>query len=97
MERDDAEEKIKEAMDGLRPHRLDGYTLKTKRLKFRLHDEEFEEIREMAESLGLTIAEYFCTLHRYAVKQLAPDPHGGEWVHPDPERHGPRRRHGDGP
>ena len=88
MNPEDAEEKISHAMEGLRPHRLDGYTLKTKRLKFRLHDEEFEEIRETAESLGLSISEYFCTLHRYAVKHLTPPP-GNEWVHPEPP---PRRK-----
>ena len=91
MRPEEGEEKIREAMEEVRPHRLDGYTLKTKRLKFRLHDEEFEEIRETAESLGLSIAEYFCTLHRYAAKHLAPEPEGGEWVHPEPDP--PHKRH----
>lgn len=89
---DDVQERIKAAMAELRPHRLDAYTLKTKRLKFRLHDAEFEEIQETAESLGLSIAEYFCTLHRYAVKQLTPDPASSQWVHPEPHDR-PHRRH----
>lgn len=84
MKPEDAEEKIQSVMDGVRVHRLDAYTLKTKSLKFRLHDEEFEEIRETAESLGLSIAEYFCTLHRYAARQLRSEPDTGEWVHPSP-------------
>lgn len=80
----DAEERIRTALADVQPHCLDSHTLKTKKLKFRLHDEEFEEIRETAESLGLSIAEYFCTLHRYAVQRMQPEPHGGEWVHPEP-------------
>ncbi len=71
-------------MAGVKPHRLDSHTLKTKKLKFRLHDDEFEEIRETAESLGLSISEYFCALHRYAVEHLEPDPQAGEWAHPAP-------------
>ena len=79
---EDAQRKIMEAMAELRPHRLDSHTLKTKQLKFRLNDEEFEEIRETAETLGLSISEYFCALHRYARPRLIPDPGAGTWSHP---------------
>jgi hypothetical protein len=82
MVSDDAERKLMEAMSEVKPHRLDSYTLKTKQLKFRLHDEEFEEIRETAELLGLSISEYFCALHRYARPNLAPKPEAGQWLHP---------------
>lgn len=82
MGTEDANLRIKEAMDGVRPHRLDSYTLKTKQLKFRLHDEEFEEIRETAEMLGLSISEYFCALHRYARPKLIPNSQAGTWLHP---------------
>ena len=92
MKPEEAEEKIKLALADLRPHRLDSFTLKTKRLKFRLHDDEFAEIQETAESLGLSISEYFCALHRYAVKHLTPGPEAGEWVHPQ-DRDRPHRRH----
>lgn len=71
-----------EAMSDVRPHRLDSYTLKTKQLKFRLNDEEFEEIRETAEKLGLSISEYFCALHRYARPRLVPEAQAGTWSHP---------------
>lgn len=84
MKLQDVEERIRSAMAGVKPHRLDTHTLKTKRLTFRMRDEEFEEIRETAESLGLSIAEYFCALHRYAVAELHPEPNGAEWVHPEP-------------
>lgn len=76
------EQSIITAMADLKPHRLDSYTLKTKQLKFRLHDEEFEEIRETAETLGLSISEYLCALHRYARPRLLPDPEAGQWMHP---------------
>lgn len=82
MVSDDAERKLMEAMSEVKPHRLESYTLKTKQLKFRLHDEEFEEIRETAELLGLSISEYFCALHRYARPKLTPDPQAGQWLHP---------------
>lgn len=82
MESEDAERRIMEAMADVRPHRLDSYTLKTKQLKFRLNDEEFEEIKETAELLGLSISEYFCALHRYARPRLIPGPDAGHWLHP---------------
>lgn len=82
MGTEDANLRIKEAMEAVRPHRLDSYTLKTKQLKFRLHDEEFEEIRETAEMLGLSISEYFCALHRYARPKLVSNPQAGTWLHP---------------
>lgn len=82
MGSEDAERRIMEAMAEVKPHRLDSYTLKTKQLKFRLNDEEFDEIRETAELLGLSISEYFCALHRYARPRLAPDPQAGKWSHP---------------
>lgn len=94
MTPEEAEEKIERAMEGVKPHRLDSFTLKTKSLKFRLHDDEFEEICEIAQSLGLSVSEYFCALHRYAAKQLRPDPSSGEWVHPSPRgRMTGRHRH----
>jgi hypothetical protein len=82
MGSEDAERRIMEAMEEVRPHRLDSYTLKTKQLKFRLNDEEFDEIRETAELLGLSISEYFCALHRYARPRLIPNPQAGKWTHP---------------
>lgn len=75
-----------DAMAEVRPHRLDSYTLKTKQLKFRLNDEEFEEIRETAEALGLSISEYFCALHRYARPRLIPNAQSGTWTHPLPHK-----------
>lgn len=92
MKPEEAEKRIQSVMDGVRAHRLESHTLKTKRLKFRLHDEEFEEIRETASGLGLTVPEYFCALHRYAVDHLRPDPSQGEWLHPHPA--GRRNRFG---
>lgn len=82
MNSDDAERRIIDAMADLKPHRLDSYTLKTKQLKFRLNDEEFEEIRETAELLGLSISEYFCALHRYARPRLLPNSEANTWLHP---------------
>lgn len=82
MNSEDAEQRIMDAMADVRPHRLDSYTLKTKQLKFRLNDEEFDEIRETAELLGLSISEYFCALHRYARPRLIPNPESGTWLHP---------------
>lgn len=82
MNSDDAERKIIEAMADVKPHRLDSHTLKTKQLKFRLNDEEFNEIRETAEMLGLSISEYFCTLHRYARPRLISSSEAGSWFHP---------------
>jgi len=82
MGSEDGEQRIRDVMADLRPHRLDSHTLKTKQLKFRLRDEEFEDIRETAESLGLSITEYFCALHRYARPRLTPDPNAGNWLHP---------------
>lgn len=87
----DAEERIKTALSDLRPHRLDSHTLKTKRLTFRLQDEEFTEIKETAEALGISITEYFCALHRYAVQRLDLEPEGGEWVHPSSSESGGNR------
>jgi len=92
VEPDEAELRIETAMADVKPHRLDSYTLKTKRLKFRLHDEEFEEIREVAERLGLSISEYFCALHRHAAKHLLPENENEHWVHPDPDAKPYRRR-----
>lgn len=83
---EESERKIMDAMAEVRPHRLDSYTLKTKQLKFRLNDEEFEEIRETAEVLGLSISEYFCALHRYARPRLVPNPQAGTWSHPLPHK-----------
>ena len=92
MDPEEAESRIENALADVKPHRLESYTLKTKRLKFRLHDEEFEEIREVSEHLGLSISEYFCALHRHAVKHLLPENVNEHWVHPDPDGRPSRRR-----
>lgn len=92
MNPEETDKKIEAAMADVKPSRLDTFTLKTKRLKFRLHDEEFEEIREIAEGLGLSISEYFCALHRHAVKQLSPEGDSQQWVHPEPRDRAHRKR-----
>ena len=71
---------IEAAMAHLHPGRLAGSIKKTKRLKFHLTDEEFDEIRETAASLELSIAEYFCALHHYAAPRLEVSANSSEWV-----------------
>ena len=71
---------IEAAMAHLHPARLAGSIKKTKRLKFHLTDEEFDEIRETAESLDLSIAEYFCALHHYAAPRLQVSSQSSDWV-----------------
>ncbi|MBI2423632.1 MAG: hypothetical protein HYV27_12445 [Candidatus Hydrogenedentes bacterium] len=76
-------DRLRNIMDGIRPAKLDTFTLKVKRLSFRLTDQEFHEISQTASSLGLTPQEYFVTLHHYAASQLKREPIQGEWYHPD--------------
>lgn len=81
MKHEDPEKKIEAALAHVHPRRLDRHRLKSKRLVFRLHDAEFEEIQATAESLEMSIAEYFCTLHRYAVGRLNVSEQEAAWVH----------------
>lgn len=86
MERDEAEKQLGAAMENLHVKRLEPHILKSKRLIFRMHDEEFEEVKNTAESLNMSVSEYFCTLHRYAVKRLQVPPGEAEWVHRTPRK-----------
>ena len=81
MKKKEAEEKIEVAMAHVHAKRLGPHMPREKRLKFCLHDEEFEEIRATADSLGLSISDYFCTLHRYAVTRLEVSSKDDDWVH----------------
>jgi len=84
MNREEGEKHIEDAMSHVHPRRLEPHAIKSKRLVFRMHDEEFEEIRATAEALDMSVSEYFCALHRYAVKRLQIQQNEAEWVHRKP-------------
>jgi hypothetical protein len=84
MNREESEKKIAAAMAHVHPKRLESHVVKTKRLTFHLLDEEFEEIRNAAESLDMSIADYLFALHRHAVKRLDVSATDSEWVHRSP-------------
>ncbi len=84
MNRKESEKKISSALAHVHPKRLEPHVVKTKRLTFHLLDEEFEEIRATAESLDMSISDYLCALHRYAVKRLGTPSTDSEWVHRSP-------------
>ena len=86
MNQEESEKKIASAMAHIHPRRLEPHRRTAKRLVFKLHEEEFEEIRQTAEALDMSISEYFCALHRYAVKRLDVSKKEAEWVHREPRR-----------
>ena len=85
MDRERSEKKIANAMEHVHSARLRSQALITKRLTFRMHEDEFEDIRRTAESLDMSITEYFCALHRYAATRLDGVARDAEWVHRKPK------------
>lgn len=81
MEHDEADECIENALQHVSRARLEPHRRKSKRLVFRLHDAEFDEIKETADALDMTVSEYLVTLHRYAAKRLGKTSDEAEWVH----------------
>lgn len=79
--REQSEKKIASAMEHVHAGHLRSRALLTKRLTFRMHEEEFDEIRQTAESLGMSISEYFCALHHHAAARLSGIQRDAEWVH----------------
>ncbi len=86
MNRERSDKKIAAAMEHVHSGHLRSRALLTKRLTFRMHEEEFDEIRRTAESLGMSISEYFCALHHHAAARLSGIQRDAEWVHREPRR-----------
>ncbi len=84
MNREESEKKLAAALEHVSPAHLRSRALVTKRLTFRMHEEEFEEIRRTAESLDLSISDYFCALHHYAAARIEGIDRGADWVHRNP-------------
>ena len=62
-----AEEKIARALRGLKLDQLKQDTAKTESILIRVTPDEKEQIRAVAETLEISVAEYILGLHREAV------------------------------
>lgn len=62
--------KIGDAVKNIHKEDLQKQVAKEGRIELRVTDEEKEEIRDIAGSLGLSVGEYLLNLHRYARKRL---------------------------
>ena len=51
---------------GLDPSRIEPTDLKARNLTIRLSDREHRELREMADTLGVSVTHYLLSLHRQA-------------------------------
>ncbi len=81
MDKESSEKKIELALSHVHSGRIRAHERKSKRLTFHLTDQEFDEIRETANGLNMSISDYFCALHHYAYTRLDIPKKDVDWVH----------------